>query len=282
MALLQGIAALGLGGLLLGSLEGAGALQPREDEPIAAASPEPEPSTTTGWESEPGASGGWDDPEPTPAPRPQPVVAPAPTPATAPAPREMGDEPRDGLAALITGPILIALGIPLSFAGNVAWRNACGPDTSDRECARGTTLSVLSHTGSGLAFTGGIALTAIGARQRGTADAWLHLMEGQQPDRRTGLVVSGAIILPGSLVAMGLVRLFFWLPTPQCEVYSCVVRLQTTSTLLVSGLALTAGLGAGLMAYGVGYNKGLRRWGSAMVVPAVGPGFGGLGMTGRF
>jgi hypothetical protein len=286
---------LGTFTLLLGSVmaTSSGALAPLEageDEPapareVASSSTEPpSPQPAEGWDTEPAASGGEEHSQPAPASAPR--LDPAPPSPAAPAqtapPRDLGEEPPNGLATMIAGPILIAVGIPLSLAGNAAWRRACGPDTSDRECARGTTLSVLSHTATGLAFAGGITLTGIGAGRRGNADAWFHASEGRTMQRRTGFVVGGAILLPGSLVALGLVRLFFWLPTPKCEVYECVVRYQTTSTLAVGGLALTSGLGAGLMMYGLGFNKGLRRYGSATIVPAVGPRFAGLSLTGSF
>lgn len=205
---------------------------------------------------------------------------PAPAPA---ANDEYVEDPPSGLPLLITGPILIAIGIPLSFAGNAAWRNACGPTTTDRECARGSAGSALAHTATGLAFGGGMALTAAGGARYGKFSAFEHVMEGKRTHKRSGMIVAGAVLLPVSLLSLGLVRLFFWLPTPECKDAGCVAQFQTTSTLAVSGLALVGGLGAGLMMYGIGYNSGLRRYKkSVAIVPQAGRGYAGLSLTGRF
>jgi hypothetical protein len=128
-----------------------------------------------------------------------------------------------------------------------------------------------------------MALTAAGASRFGKYSAWSHVSEGKRTSKRSGMIVAGAVILPASLISLGLVRLFFWLPTPECMEASCVASYQTTSTLAVSGLALVGGLGAGLMMYGIGYNSGLRRYKkSVALVPQAGRGYAGLSLSGRF
>ena len=229
-----------------------------------------------------------------PSEDPQPAVAavasqpaapgPAPAPAAAPPPSAdtgVVDEPRNGVGLLVAGPLTIAIGLPLSFAGNAAWRDNCGPTSTASDCAGGSTLSALSHTFTGLAYAGGIAMLAVGAGQRGNFDAYRHLGEGRAGDR-AGLVVVGAVLLPASLIGMGMARLFFWLPTPDCMEYSCVATYQRTSTLVVGGLALTAGLGAGMFTYGLGYNRRMRQARRVAVLPQAGRGYAGLSLGGSF
>lgn len=213
------------------------------------------------------------------APGPQPAPAAAPPPPAS----DTGviEEPSNGIGLLVAGPLTIAIGIPLSFAGNAAWRDNCGPTSSDSDCASGSTLSALSHTFTGLAFAGGIAMTAVGGGQRGKFDAHRHLGEGRAGDR-AGLIVVGAVLLPASVIGMGMARLFFWIPTPQCMEYSCVATFQNTSTLVVGGLALTAGLGAGLFTYGLGYNRRVRQARRVAVLPQAGRGYAGLSLGGKF
>jgi hypothetical protein len=91
------------------------------------------------------------------------------------------------------------------------------------------------------------------------------------------------VMLPMSLIGMGMVRLLMWLPTPDCETASCVAQYQNLSTGIVGGLALTASVGAGLLMYGVGYKRRQARVQPPFaVLPQVGRGFAGLGLTGQF
>jgi hypothetical protein len=237
-----------------------------------------------------------------PAPAPAPAVAPAPAPAVAPAPASTPPptatptpqpypgyetppptpapvvEQQTGVGMLIAGPLTVAVGIPFSFLGNLAWRDNCGPTSSNRQCADGTVGSTGAHFLAGAAYATGISLTAIGAARRGKYDGT------QDPTRTgTGMIVGGAVLLPSSLIAMGMVRLFLWLPTPDCQNYGCVERTQNISSLAVGGLALTASMGAGLMMYGINYNRYKRRAAMPVAVfPQAGRGFAGLSLTGRF
>jgi hypothetical protein len=231
------------------------------------------------------------EPAPVPAPAataPAPVAAATATaPATQPSPvyetpppsGPVAVEPtQTGLGMLIAGPLTVAVGIPFSLLGNLAWRDNCGPTSSNRRCADGTMASIGAHTVTGFAYAAGIAFTAVGAGRRGRFDA------SQDPTRSgTGMIVGGAVLLPASLIGMGMVRLFMWLPTPDCQTYDCVERNQNISTVAVGGLALTASMGAGLLMYGSAYNRHKARYLAPVVVlPQAGRGYAGLTLTGRF
>jgi hypothetical protein len=183
---------------------------------------------------------------------------------------------------LIAGPITTAVGIPLSLLGNLAWRPACGPHTSTDRCARGTGLTLLAHAGAGLAYAGGITLTGLGAGRFGTYRAEEELATGAELRSRTGFKIAGAILLPSAVIGMGMARLFFWLPTPDCLDEDCVRSYQITSTLTVGGLGLVAAAGAGMLMYGMRHDRGLRRDVRVSFSPQLGPGMAGLGASGRF
>ena len=212
-------------------------------------------------------------------PQPQPYAGyetqPATPPPTGPVPLE---PPQTGVGMLIAGPLTVAVGIPFSFLGNLAWRDNCGPTSSNRKCADGTLGSIGAHTLTGFAYAAGIAFTGVGAARRGRFDA------AQDPTRSgTGMLVGGAVLLPASLVGMGVVRLVLWLGTPECQNYDCVERTQNISTVAVGGLALTASMGAGLLAYGAAYNRHKPRLQVPVAVfPQAGRGYAGLSLTGRF
>jgi hypothetical protein len=253
---------------------------PPEGEPVPlqtptatpASAPAPEPSLENpDW----GAAG-----EPGPAPAAGPAPAPAPTPT--PVDQGVVVEPPNGTGLLIAGPLTIAAGVPLAFAGNAAWRDACGPDTSDRECARGSTLSGFSHTLAGLAFTGGTVFLAVGGGRRGGYDASRHVASGMARSGRSGFIVAGAVLMPISLISLGMARLFFWLPTPECQSATCVRDYQTLATASVSGLVLLTGAGAAMFTYGLGYNRWVRRHARVALAPTAGRGFAGLSLGGRF
>jgi hypothetical protein len=223
--------------------------------------------------------------EPTPAPAPAVTPAPAPTapppaatPTPQPTPAPVQVEQQTGVGMLVAGPLTVAVGIPFSFLGNLAWRDNCGPTSSNRQCADGSIASFGAHFLAGAAYATGISLTAVGAARRGQYDGT------QDPSRTgTGMIVGGAVLLPSSLIAMGMVRLFLWLPTPDCQNYDCVERTQNISSVAVGGLALTASMGAGLMMYGINYNRYKRRATMPVaVLPYAGRGYAGLSLTGRF
>jgi hypothetical protein len=208
----------------------------------------------------------------------QPAPAAEPAPVSHQAPPSYQPPTRTGLGMMVAGPVTVAIGIPFSFLGNLAWRDNCGPTSSNRQCADGTLASLGAHTITAFAYTTGITLTGIGAARRGQYDA------GQDPTRTgTGMVVGGAVLLPASLIGMGMVRLMLWLPTPECQTYDCVERTQNISTVAVGGLALTASIGAGLLMYGAAYNRARPKYYTPVaVLPQVGRSFAGIGFTGRF
>jgi hypothetical protein len=241
---------------------------PPEPAPVAPSEPAPAPAPAT-------------TPAPTPAPAPaqtypvqpgyqDPYAQPAPTPAPAYEP----DEPT-GIGMMVTGPLLVAVGVPFSLLGNASWRENCGPLDSDSACFGGTAGAIASHAVAGVAFGTGILLTGLGAQRKGTYDG------KRDPSRSaTGFVTGGAVLLPLSLAGMLAVRTVLLTEAIDCEVQSCVAQFQNVSTITVSALALTASAGAGLMMYGIGYNRGRQR--AAMLMPAVGRNFAGLSLTGRF
>jgi hypothetical protein len=117
--------------------------------PEAAPAPAPAPAPVANPQPAPVA-----DPQPYYAPQPgyqdpyapqpayqDPYAAPAPTPA----PAYVAPE-QTGVGMLVTGPILVALGVPFSFLGNAAWRENCGPLDSTSACAGGTAAGVSAHT----------------------------------------------------------------------------------------------------------------------------------------
>jgi hypothetical protein len=211
-----------------------------------------------------------------------PAAAPAEPTATSPS-AYRDEEPPSGIGFLVAGPLTVGVGIPLAFLANDAWRSNCGPSNSNVECARGSTLSALGHTGAGLAFTAGVVFTGVGGHRLGMRNAENKWRSGIRPNPRNGALISGAVLLPASVLAFGFVRLFYWLPTPDCETAACVRNLQTQSTSIVSACALGAAAGGGLLMYGLGFNKSARgNRASLDVAPFVGPGIGGLGFSGRF
>ena len=177
---------------------------------------------------------------------------------------------------LVTAPLVTAIGIPFSFLGNSAWRDNCGPTDSTSKCADGTLASVASHTMTGFSYGIGAMLGALGGSRLGKANA----RDGKGGDS-TGFIVGGAVLLPASLIGMGMVRLFLWLPTPDCETYSCVQRYQTISTGAVAGLAMTTTLSAALLTYGVSHKRGFARR-PVSLTPQFGHSYAGLGLQGHF
>lgn len=248
---------------------------PPEDEGV----PVQQPGQSTGGQDE--GLQGPDEWQEEPAPGPAPAPAANPPPQRDAPPNE--EDPAAGLGMLVAGPLTVALGIPLSFAGNIAWRDACGPTNTDARCAGGSTLSALSHTLAGIAFAGGAVFTGVGANKRGHYDAKTHIANGDTLRDRGGFIAGGAVLLPAALIGMGMARLFFWLPTPRCQEYACVQQYQMLSTLTVGGTAILAATGAGLLMYGTGYKSEVRRYKRQFsLMPQGGPGYGGLNLTGRF
>lgn len=182
---------------------------------------------------------------------------------------------------MVAGPLVMALGVPLSFFGNRAWRTRCGPDSLAWDCAGGTAGSLFSHLGTGIAYGGGMALIGFGAQRRAQFDAQEHRSMGIGYRDSTALIVSGAILVPTALVGMGIARIFFWLPTPECSYGTCVRNYQTQSTLAIAGLAAIGGIGTGMFAYGIRYRKQSRRSAKIRVAPNIGRSFAGLSLSGR-
>jgi hypothetical protein len=227
--------------------------------PAAAPAPAPGPAPASAPYYAPQPQPGYQDPYAAPAPTPAPYVPPEQT----------------GVGMLVTGPILVALGVPFSLLGNAAWRENCGPLDTSSACAGGTAASISSHTVAGLAFGTGILLTGLGGGRKGKYD-------GKRDNTRSmaGFIAGGAVMLPVSLVGILAVRPVLFTQAVDCETEACVSQFQTVSTITVSVLALTASAGAGLLMYGVGYNKHRQR--TALVLPQIGRGFAGLSLTGRF
>ncbi|MBV1861299.1 MAG: hypothetical protein KUG77_22970 [Nannocystaceae bacterium] len=192
------------------------------------------------------------------------------------------EEPASGLGFLIAGPVAVALGVPFSLLGSDAWRTSCGPTNTDAECSGGTVRSVASHTVSVLSYGAGIALTAVGGQRYGKFSAARDARENGHVYDRSGLVVAGAVLLPVSLIGMLTARTLYWVPTPQCETENCVKTHQYTSTAVVAGFAVAASASAGLMLYGVSYQRWVRKNVRLSVAPNIGRGSGGLVLRGEF
>jgi len=250
------------------------AAQPQPAQPQPAAQPQPQPVQPQPAPPQPQPV----QPQPAPPqPQPyqqqpyqqQPYQQPQPTPAPAP------EQPK-GIGMLVAGPLLVAIGVPFNFLGNTAWRDNCGPTNTDGECFAGSTAAAAGHVTAGLSYGVGILLTGLGGQRLGQSDARNGL-----PRNSAAFLAPGAVLLPTSLAAMGLVRLLLWLPTPDCQTYACVQQYQTTSSIAVSALAMTASAGAGLLMYGAGYQSGQRRL-SMRVSPRIGRDYAGLQLGGRF
>jgi hypothetical protein len=249
---------------------------PPEPAPVAAPAPAvaPAPNPAPAPGQDPYAQQpAYQDPY---APQPQPGYQdPYAQPTQAPAPAPYVPPEQTGVGMLVTGPILVAVGVPFSFLGNGAWRESCGPLDTTSSCAGGTAASVAGHTVAGLGFGTGILLTGLGGGRKGQYDG------KRDPTRASaGFIAGGAVMLPLSLAGMLAVRSVLLTQAIDCETEACVAQYQTISTITVSTLALTASAGAGLLMYGVAYNK--HRQGRTMVLPQVGRGFAGLSLTGRF
>ena len=229
----------------------------------AAPAPAPAPAPTPAYQ----------DPHAQPQPQPayqDPYAQPPPQPAPAYEPPES-----TGVGMLVTGPLLVVVGVPFSLLGNAAWRENCGPLDSNSACIGGMAGTIGAHAIAGTAFGTGILLTGLGASRKGKYDA------RRDPSRpSTGFIAGGAVLLPLSLVGILAVRTVLLTEAIDCEVETCVQQFQTVSTITVATLSLTASAGAGLMMYGLGYNR-VRRNG-AMLLPSVGRNFAGLSLTGRF
>ncbi len=223
-------------------------------------------------------------PAPAPAPVPAPVYAPAPAPAPAPAYAQPQAQPyvppppkpSDGVGLLVTGPLLVIAGVPLSLFGNTLWRNNCGPTSSDRRCADGSFASAGMHSLAGLSYGLGIGFTGMGAARHANYSVYAGRDPGSQP-----LIVAGAVLLPVGLLGMGMVRLFMWLPTPECMTYACVRSYQDASSFGVGAGALVASAGAGMLMYGTGLERAKRRY-RLSFSPRIGREFAGLELRGRF
>ncbi|MGH1347766.1 MAG: hypothetical protein ACRBN8_39795 [Nannocystales bacterium] len=176
----------------------------------------------------------------------------------------------------------VALGVPFSILGSDAWRTSCGPTNSDVECSGGTIRSVASHTVSLLSYGTGIALTAAGGQRYGKYSAARDARERGHVYDRSGLVLTGAILFPASLIGMVTARTLYWIPTPQCETEICVKTYQRSSTAVVAGFALAASASAGLMFYGSSYKNWVRKNVRLSVAPNIGRGSGGLVLRGEF
>ncbi len=175
---------------------------------------------------------------------------------------------------LVSGPLLVVVGVPFSLLGNAAWRENCGPTDSDSACIGGMAGAIGGHTVAGVAFGTGILLTGIGGSRKGQYDA------GRDSSRSaTGFITGGAVLLPLSLAGMLAVRTVLLTEAIDCQVIGCVNQLQSISTVTVSTLALTASAGAGLLMYGVGYNRERQR---VAMLPNVGRGYAGLSLVGQF
>jgi hypothetical protein len=211
-------------------------------------------------------------PAPAPAPtyaQPQPYVAPAPAPPPPP-------KPSDGVGLLVTGPLLVVAGVPLSLFGNTLWRDNCGPTSSDRRCADGSFASAGMHSLAGLGYGLGIGFTGMGAARHANYSVYAGRDPASQP-----LIVAGAVLLPVGLLGMGMVRLLMWLPTPECMTYACVRSYQDASSFGVGAGALIAGAGAGMLMYGTGLERAKRRY-RLSFAPRFGREFAGLELRGRF
>ncbi|GEM_PF-2890010 len=184
-----------------------------------------------------------------------------------------------GIGLLVSGPLLIAIGVPLSLTGNAAWRNKCGPNSSVSRCYDGMTATIAAHVGTGFSYAAGVTLIGLGAAQKGRYD----VSQGRGHGDGSGLLIAGAVVLPVAVIGMGAARLGFWRPTPECETYACVQRYQTYSTATVGGLAILASAGAGMLMYGVAKQRGTTRAGRAFTLqPNISRSYAGLDLGGRF
>lgn len=237
--------------------------QPVQPQPYVQPAPQPQPYV----QPQPQPYDPYTQPQPQPQPYPpyQDPYAPPPAP---PPPASTG------VGMLVTGPLLVAVGVPFSLLGNAAWRDNCGPTNTDAQCSGGMIGAVGGHAVAGVLYATGIALTGIGASRKGQADGKRDGSLGT-----TGFVIGGGILLPMSLAGMIAVRTVLLTEAIDCETKGCVTQFQNISTISVAALSMSAAAGAGLLMYGTSYAKHRRR---AVFLPQVGRGYAGLSLTGRF
>ena len=268
-------------------------VQPADEAPAPAPAPAPTPApaSTEPAPAEPAPAEPEPEPEPEPALTPTPEsaeptraetvrVMPVPPPEqpepSAPPPDQPKPSPSAGIGMLVTGPLLVLVGAPLSLVGNTLWRDGCSPDSSVNSCANGTAGSMGMHFLASASYGLGISFTGLGARKR--ADYSVYSGRGLDP---APAIATGAVLLPLGLLGIGVARALFWLPTPGCLEYSCVQRYQTYSTISVAASAAVAAGGAGLLMHGLGVRHAKRRR-NLSFAPRLGRDMAGLSLTGTF
>jgi hypothetical protein len=230
-----------------------------------------------------------------------PAVGPAPGATVAPQPAPAGPPPRrpsGGIGLLVTGPFLVAAGVPLSLWGNSVFRKGCvenvDPDTTVGQvladsierpfvCGFSAVGSFLLHGTAFLFYAGGIGMTAAGAAARGKLEAWEDAFETRDPRSTVAHMAAGGGLMAVSIAALVAARVSLWYSMDKCLDAECVRMRQSLATGLVGLTVVGIGTGASLLAYGAAYRRRLRRWAPELaVLPTGGYGWGGMSIGGRF
>lgn len=184
---------------------------------------------------------------------------------------------------MLVGPAMVGLSVPVSLWGNAAWRDACGPTSRARDCRPGTTLSMTARAGNGVLFGSAALFLWIGGKRLGVRHALRDYEGGRAWIDTKAFAVGGGVLAGFSAAAMVGMRAYFWQVTPRCSNYACVQGSQNMATLTMSGLALSASIGAALVGYGRGYRRQHRLIDADLtLLPHTGRRFTGLSLRGRF
>jgi hypothetical protein len=198
----------------------------------------------------------------------------------------------------VTGPFLVAAGVPFSLWGNSVFRKGCvenvDPDTTVGQvlgdsierpfvCGFSAVGSFLLHGTAFLFYAGGIGMTAAGAAARGKLEAWEDAFETRDPRSTVAHMAAGGGLMAVSIAALIAARVSLWYSMDKCLDVDCVRMRQSLATGLVGLTVVGIGTGASLLAYGAAYRRRLRRWAPDLaVLPTGGYGWGGMSIGGRF
>ncbi len=258
------------------------------------------------------AENGWDEPEPEAAPAdeaPPAEVGPAPAPVVTPVAPSTGTivkkpapppPDKNGLGLMIAAGAVGGVALASGVGRMVIISNACattGDVVNDAEASIGRCvrdagsllgLTVLQWT----ANTGTYVLAPLAGMVRGQFDSSRYMYEGKP--NHNGLLLAG---IGGGVLGIGVIaKVGLWASltsrfvcTPDAEYGKCVRRKFVGYLGGQQVASMAIGAGAGLLAYGVFYNKERKakerlffQPEQVRLAPSVGRNYSGFSLTGRF
>ncbi|MDC0718761.1 hypothetical protein [Nannocystis bainbridge] len=179
---------------------------------------------------------------------------------------------KTGRGLLIAGGVLTGLGVVGRIGLEVFWSTAAQIVPNDPFARWSTANLVFVTNWNNLMFFGpGLGLLTAGAYRRGGHEAGLGKLRDARRMRLVGIGLLG-----GGLGLWALSRALFLPIADACPSNRCAYTTLET-TFWVGAGAIFAG--AAHLAYATGYSRAAAR---VQVAPSLGPGFAGLGLTGRF